>query len=282
MAQTQPPAVLIAYQIAVKEITNENNDKSKEDRIIMCKTFVTTKIIGSFFSCIYKERLRLHVVFNEETTMFNDEIAELINQSMVNAGVDNGAIWVRAANQSIITYLDGTFNLTSDSEQFFYHSTEYIMYQNQFNKTYDKNAFDVKPYEEKHIDKYLELLNDSMSFFIPPQDFADEKEKYLKEFSELRGKNAFEAFWKGGILVGLYWINGTEVDTMGVSSEYQRLGYGSMILTRAIENVFLQNPDAEYAVLYAVGWNAKAQNFYRKYGMKVNAEHKVPYVESVC
>ena len=120
-----------------------------------------------------------------------------------------------------------------------------------------------------------------MSFFIPPQDFVDEKDRYLHEFRQLQEKSAFEAFWKDEILIGLYWIVGTEVDTMGVSSECQRLGYGSMILTRAIENVFWQNPDAEYAVLYAVGWNSKAQNFYRKYGMKVNAEHKVPYVEDV-
>ena len=238
--------------------------------------------MGSFFSCIYKGRLRLHVVFNEETTLFNDEIARLINESMANAGANYGAIWVRAKNQSIITYLGEKFTLTSDTEQFFYFSTEYVMYRKQFSKTYDTSVLDVRAYEEKHIDKYLELLNDSMSFFIPPQDFVDEKERYLLEFKQHQEKNALEAFWKDGILVGLYWIVGTEVDTMGVSSEYQRLGYGSMILTRAIENIFLQNPDAEYAVLYAVGWNAKAQNFYKKYGMNVNAEHKVPYTQGVC
>ena len=281
MESTQPQAVLIAYKIAKKGKPSEENDNIKVDRIIICKTFATTKIVGSFFSCIYKGQLRLHVVFNEEVTIFNDEIARLINESMVNAGITCGVVWVRAANQSIITFLSEKFALTSDPEQFFYYSTEYVMYQNQFTKTYDRNAINIRPYEEKHIDKYLEMLNDSMSFFIPPQDFVDEKEKYLHEFRQFQEKSAFEAFWKDEILVGLYWIVGTEVDTMGVSSAYQRLGYGSMILTRAIENVFRQNPDAEYAVLYAVGWNAKAQNFYKKYGMKVNAEHKVPYAPGV-
>ena len=38
-----------------------------------------------------------------------------------------------------------------------------------------KALLDVKPYEEIHIDQYLELLNDAMSFFIPSQDFSYEK-----------------------------------------------------------------------------------------------------------
>jgi ribosomal protein S18 acetylase RimI-like enzyme len=116
-----------------------------------------------------------------------------------------------------------------------------------------------------------------MSFFIPPEDFISQKDTYLLEFAELKEKDAFEAFWKDNQLVGLYWICGTEVDTIGVSCEFQRHGYGSLILTRAIEKVFAQNPAAEHAVLYAVGWNAKAQGFYRKYGMEVNKRYEVPY-----
>jgi len=250
------------------------------DRILFCKTFFVNKlIVGSFFSCIYNGKLRIHSILNEETNAFNKEISELVEKSMEKSGISYGMVWVRNANKSLIAYLGNVFVITPDPEQFFYYSTEYIMYQSKFNKKFDSTVLAVKPYEEIHIDKYLHLLNDAMSFFIPPEDFVHQKSHYLKEFLNFKNKNTFEAFWKGDELVGLYWIVGTEVDTMAVSSSFQRSGYGSEILTRAIENVFLQNPETEYALLYAVGWNAKAQNFYKKYGMEINAQYKVPYVE---
>jgi len=64
---------------------------------------------------------------------------------------------------------------------------------------------------------------------------------------------------------------------MGVASDFGRSGYGSQILTRAIEKVFQQNPETEYAMLYAVGWNSKANNFYKKYGMEVKNSYNVPF-----
>ena len=217
------------------------------------------------------------MVFNEDIDSFNDEICNLIQQSMETAGIYHGMIWFRRITHSIISHIGDKYTLIADSEEFYYYSTEYIMRRDRFNKTFDNAALDVKPYEEIHIDKYLNLLNDSMSFFIPPYDFFSEKSRYLKEFMDFKSKNTFEAFWKDGKLVGLYWIVGTEIDTMGVSSEFQRFGYGSMILSRAIETVFQQQPNAEYSLLYCVGWNAKAQNFYKKYGMEVNKQHRVPY-----
>jgi ribosomal protein S18 acetylase RimI-like enzyme len=193
------------------------------------------------------------------------------------AGTSSGMVWVRTDKKTLTAYLGKHFGLTPDPEEFFYYSSEYVMPRSKFNQIFDGSLLTVKPYEESHIDSYLSVLADSMSFFMPPQDFFLEKPQYLKDFSELRDKSAFEAFWKNDELVGLYWLDGIEVDTMGVSSNFQRSGYGSAILTRAIEKVFQQNPEADHALLYCVGWNAKAQNFYKKYGMELSKIHKVPY-----
>ena len=271
------PAVLAAFHIVDEKTLNIADTDGVTDRILICKTFFVKKLVGSFFSCIYKGKLRIHTVFNEDIDLFNDEICKLIKQSMVTADINHGTIWFRRTTQSIISYIGGKFALTADTEEFYYHSTEYIMRRDEFNKTFDNTVLEVKPYEEMYIDEYLELLNNAMSFFTPPHDFVGEKARYLQEFMEYKNKNAFEAFWKDGRLIGLYWIEGIEVDTIGVSPDFQRYGYGSMILTRAIEIIFQQNPDAEYATLYCGGWNAKAQNFYKKYGMKINKQHKVPY-----
>jgi len=174
------------------------------DEILFCKTFSTSKIVGSFFSCIYKGKMRIHAILNEETDLFNEEIAECIKESMRKLNVEAGTIWLRTASSNLISYLEEEFVLAPDDEQFFYHSTEYIIPKDKFNKKFDHSCLDVKPYDETKIDQYLELLNDSMSFFFPPEDFIQGKADYLKEFQELKIKNAFEAFWKDDQLVGLY------------------------------------------------------------------------------
>lgn len=276
MESTNIPAVLIAFNITDEKMPDSPMDDVL-DRIIICKTFFTQKLVGSFFSCIYDGKLRIHLVFNEETDLFNDEILGLIKMSMEAAGMNHGSIWFRRSIQSIISHIGDQYRLTPLAEDFYYYSTEYIMRRDRLNKTFDNTDLEVKPFEEIHMDSYLELLNDAMSFFIPPQDFVSNKTQYLQEFMDYKDKNTFEAFWKDGQLVGLYWIVGTEIDTMGVSSNFQRHGYGTMILTRAIEKVFQQNPGTESVILYAVGWNAKAQNFYKKYGMEINNQYKVPY-----
>jgi len=271
--------VLSAFRIAnSKAVAGAYVDTT--NKIIFCKTFFENGLVaGSFFSCIYNGQLRIHAVLNTETIAFDIEIFELIEKSMETTRLYEGVIWVRTTSKNLISSLGTKFYLTPDSEEFFYYSSEYIMRRSMFNKKFDNNTLTAKPYDETHIDMYLEVLSDSMSFFIPPEDFFLAKSNYLQEFQDYKDKNAFEAFWKDDELVGLYWINGIEVDTMGVSSKFQRSGYGAAILTRAIEVVFQQNSDAEYAMLYCVGWNTKAQNFYKKYSMELKAIHKVPYNE---
>ena len=68
------------------DVTKAENCSSAIDRIQICKTFSFDKIIGSFFSCIYQGKLRIHLVFNEESDLFNDEIIELIHRSISDSG----------------------------------------------------------------------------------------------------------------------------------------------------------------------------------------------------
>ena len=55
---------------------------------------------------------------------------------------------------------------------------------------------------------------------------------------------------------------------LAVSVNYQGKGYGSDLLTRAIERTFATT-DLDFADLYVVDDNPKGQSFYRKYGMEV-------------
>lgn len=232
------------------------------------KVFYNTKMSGVFFSCIFYDSLRIHIVFEEDTDKFNGEIASFVESSMEKSNLASVMIWLRNENRKIIEYLKNKFH-TKPEGAYYYASAEYIMRRVNFNITNINNILEIRPYEEKYIDKYLLLLDESMTFVNPPPNFCNNKDHFLRHFAERRDKNSFEAFWIADELVGLYWRKNQEIDIMAVATNYQRKGYGSIILTRAIE-MALKNTDAEYIYLYAVDWNEKGQAFYKKYGMELN------------
>ncbi len=271
----------IGYSFNIKELhsTTEDTDSPK-DRIIQIQLFSNEELFGSYFSCIYRGKLRIHIVFNKDITDFNDEITKLVKETLKQTNLAEGKMWISNQNNKIVDHMKKEFYITLDSEPFLYESHQLIMPRHKFHyKFYDTNL-EVRPYEEEFIDKYLLLLYNAFSFKIPPYNYLLKKVDFINEFRELKEKGLFEAFWIKDELVGLYWISGTEIDTIAVSEKYQHLGYAQQILTRGIEMIF-QNPDVEYAWLLVVEWNSKAYNFYKKFGMEENEVYHVPYRDTI-
>ena len=220
--------------------------------------------------------LRIHAVFDDDTDEYNTDIASLINDTIEVSGSLPGKIWVGNHNLKLIDFLKSSYQVTADTEIFHYDSIEYRIDKKQFNNHCIRNLLSSRPYDEHYFDNYLMLLNDSMSFFIPPHDYMACKQKYMREFQEYKTKNTFEAFWKEDTLIGLYWLQGAEIDSIAVSPAFQRQGYGSVVLAHAIQRVFDTN-DTTHAKLYSVGWNSKAQFFYQSFGMEKYAQYRVQY-----
>ena len=239
------------------------------DKQINSNVFHNDNISGVYFSCVIFDGVRIHISFNMDTDMFNEDITALIYSTLQKSGFSSCLIWVWNKNRKIIDFLKDKFHIEPDCGIYYYASIEFIMRRKNFKKTSRNNPLDIRSYEERHLEKYLNLLDGSMSFASPPPNFMANKENYAKRFSEQCTDNSFEAFWKDGELVGLYWRKNAEIDIMAVSVNQQRKGYGSTILTRAIEMVFANTTD-DYAYLYAVDWNLKGQQFYNKYGMEQN------------
>ena len=266
----------IGYSFHIKEIhsTAENTCPPK-DRIIRIQLFSIPELFGSYFSCIYRGMLRIHIVFNKDNNEYNDEITKLIKETLEQTNISEGKMWISNQNNEIVAHLKKEFRITLDSEPFLYESHELIMPRHKFHYKFDDTTLEIKPYQEEYIDKYLLLLYNAMSFKIPPYNYLLKKVDFMNEFRDMEEKGLFEAFWIKDDLVGLYWISGTEIDHIAVSEQYQHLGYAKQILTRAIEVLF-QNPDVEYAWLLVVEWNSKAYNFYKKFGMEEKAVYHVP------
>ena len=249
-----------ARSIFLETVNTENQ--------IEIKIFGNDKMLGVFHSGIAYERFWISISFETDTKQFNDELARLIRDSMKKSGFTSAMIWLRNDNRKIIEFLKKEFHIPPEGNHY-YASIEFIMRRTCFAPKVEECVLEIRSFEEKHIDKYLDMMDKSFTFADPPPKFKENKEQNAKRFAELSKANSFEAFWKDNKLVGLYWRKNAEIDFLAVDVNHQRKGYGHIILTRAIEMIFANTTD-DYAYLYAVDWNSQGQSFYKKYGMEQN------------
>ena len=248
------------------------------DKQINAHIFYEKEAVGVYFSSAVFGGIRVNISFSHDVDTFNADLAELVEKTLRKSGSSSCSIYLRNSNRKIIEFLKKKFSVKPYDGSNYYASIEFIMRRENFDKKED-SSLDIRPYEEKHLDEYLRMLDDSMSSISNSIDFMGHKEENAKNFAKLAKNNSFEAFWKDGMLVGLYWRKGAEVDMMAVASNQQRKGYGAIMLTRAIKMVF-ENTDKDFAYLYAVDWNVRGQAFYRKYGMEENGHSYLLYLDN--
>ncbi|SCZ11818.1 GNAT family N-acetyltransferase [Alkaliphilus peptidifermentans] len=142
----------------------------------------------------------------------------------------------------------------------------FIVYRKDFDKKINEYTLIENLFEIGLIRDYCILLNNAFSFQVP-SDNLDDTIKYMHDLSRKRYFiDSFKSFWKENELVGFYWLNGNIVDKLVVKPDYQRLGYGTYLLTHAFKSIFLNN-DYEYASLLCMLQNKKGLAFFRKYGL---------------
>jgi len=249
------------------------------DKQINARIFHDRDLSGIYFSCTIFGGVRISIVFNHDTDAYNDDIAALIQTTLQKADSSSCLICVWNKNRKIIESLKEKFQIQPYSGEHYYASIEFIMRRRNFTISDKCKPLHILPYEKKNIDQYLCLLDGAMNFGSVPPNYMGNKNEYTKKFAKLAEVNSFEAFWQNTELVGLYWRKGAEIDMMAVADNHQRKGYGSVILTRAIETVF-ESTDNEFAYLYAVDWNTKGQSFYKKYGMEENGHSYLLYLKN--
>ena len=249
------------------------------DKQIDAHIFHENEVSGVYFSCTIFDGVRISIVFNDDADTYNADLAALVESTLQKAASSSCLICVWNKNRKIIEFLKEKFKIQPYSGTHYYASIEFIMKRVNFNIPSDNNPLDARPYEEKHIDKYVMLLDSAMNFGSEPPNYMENKEEYATKFEKLAEDNSFESFWKDGELVGLYWRKNAEIDMMAVANNHQRKGYGTIILTRAIKMAF-KNTTNDFAYLYTVDWNTKGQSFYRKYGMEENGHSYLLYLKN--
>ncbi|MCL2773216.1 MAG: GNAT family N-acetyltransferase [Oscillospiraceae bacterium] len=240
-----------------------NDEYRKINRCIVygfARFFEDGENCGIFASMMYYGIFRVFVAFEKDTDKYSKELAEFINLvKKENPGRSPCVHFI--ADQ---TKLIGSMRKTMDFDEGFYASNEFVMDKEHFKGFVNDMQLEIRPYELDKVGDYALLLDNSMTFVSPPTNFQGD----TAGLAEKIWGNAFSAFYKDGDLAGLYWLDNDSytIDIIAVSPEYQRHGYGGIILSHAIDNVFtVQKHDA--AKLYCVDWNKKGYAFYKKFGM---------------
>ena len=241
------------------------------DNQVVYKFFYENNMIDIFYSCFAYGTLRIHTSFdvNMKADKFNDDIASLIQISLDKSSNTSCMICIRNENKQMFEFIKENFKIPPNKGKYYYASIEFIMRRKNFIKEFNDSILVIRPYEKEYIDNYLNLLDNSMTFTSTQPNFMGRKEHYLQYFAERNENRSFESFWKDNKLIGLYWRKNAEIDFFAIEVNNQRKGYGTIMLTRAIEMVF-ENTSEDFVYLYAVDWNQKAQLFYRNYGMEEN------------
>ncbi|SHK00187.1 Acetyltransferase (GNAT) family protein [Hathewaya proteolytica DSM 3090] len=96
----------------------------------------------------------------------------------------------------------------------------------------------------------------------------DDKEiEWLKDISH---RGDFGALWRGNQLIGLYLLQGDELDHIAVLSKFKGLGYGTIILKYCMREMFI-NRNCRQIKLCTYKINYKAQKLYIKNGFRISA-----------
>ncbi|WP_040194174.1 GNAT family N-acetyltransferase [Clostridium culturomicium] len=143
---------------------------------------------------------------------------------------------------------------------------EFILYRKDFDKKLNEFILNEKIFYIGLINDYCSLLNNAFSFQVPSSNLDDTIE-YMHDISTKRYFiDSFKSFWNENELIGFYWLKENVVDKIVVNTNYQRLGYGSYLLTYAFKSIF-KNYDYEYASLMCMLQNKSWLAFYQKYGL---------------
>ncbi|MDR0272825.1 MAG: GNAT family N-acetyltransferase [Clostridiales bacterium] len=269
-----------SYNIPMPERIQSNieNESDEINRQLEAKMFYDKKMRGVFFSYTFNQTLRVYISVDEDTDIYNDEFSSLLHSSINQCNCKTGLLWVRKKTPKIIAFLEKGFNATISDELFFYESKKFVIDREHFKKKFKVGILEIKSYDDRYLDDCLRLWEEAMLFCMPPNFHLNNRAHHFEQFRFYRDYLTFETFWKDGELVGFYWNNGNEVDIMAVSPKFQRMGYGSIILTRAIEMIF-QKTNSDIAWLIASSFNEKACSFYTKNNMEVRGEYRIPRID---
>ena len=124
----------------------------------------------------------------------------------------------------------------------------------------------LEQYSDKYFLEYKRIYEDCFcemrtALELQPVNCCDSKEELLKK------QNDIYMYVKNGVIIGSIAIYDNEIDDLVIAKDFQRKGYGLLLLNFAIAHI--QKKYVSPIILRVADWNKGAINLYLKNGFEI-------------
>lgn len=129
-----------------------------------------------------------------------------------------------------------------------------------------KSSITLEQYTDKYFDEYKSIYEDCFcemrtALGLQPVNACDSREELIKK------QNDIFIYRENGRMICSVAIYENEIDDLIVAKDYQRKGYGKLLLDFAIS--YIEEKSITPIILHVADWNKNAVNLYLKNGFKI-------------
>jgi len=143
---------------------------------------------------------------------------------------------------------------------------DFLLYTMEYKGDFIDSDISLKQYTDCCFEEYKRIYEDCFfemrsALGLLPINACDSREELLKK------SNDIYIYIENGSMIGSVAIFGNEIDELIVAKEFQRKGYGQMLLNFAISHI--QKNSVSPISLCVTDWNKGAINMYLKNGFQI-------------
>lgn len=237
-------------------------------KALSCYLISDLDIKGAYFCYTSDATAYVYIAFEKETPASSFMISKLCRENLLSLNKCPIEVWIKHENRITVQRLKQDFQCDSAE----YGMTEFIMERHTFSNISIPPEITLKGFQPSYFQDYLSLLDAAMTYHDTSNFYSNRADEYKRAFLCGDRKGYFKAFWINTTLIGLYlrdWENGDELALLAINRNYQRKGYGSMLLHHAANTMFTTTKKKRM-YLYCVDHNFAAKSFYIKQNMKIS------------
>jgi ribosomal protein S18 acetylase RimI-like enzyme len=223
---------------------------------------------GTFCTCIFAGKLRIHIGFNTDMPEeLSEELLTLIENSRKRVNTFT-SIWYVPSNHKLDSFLFSMLPWQAKG-----HKTHELTVMREDFENIDcvlPKDIVIIPFEEKYLERTCTMLDLSLAHtFDNPTIglFVNNRDNLKREWTEKARSGECCLMIEDNQVLGAYILKGAEIDFLAIAIDKQGKGLGKQLLRHAIKHILSSSEDSPY--LYCIDRNPKALHFYMREGMKV-------------
>ena len=237
-------------------------------------------IFGTFSSCIYGGKLRIHIGFNTDMPdELSNELLSLIENARHKINTFT-SIWYLPKNEKLQRFLYNNLPWKANG-----HKTHELTAHREGFEDMDcvlPPGITIIPFEEKYIINTCSMLDKSLAHtFDDPNKgiFLNNRNNIMNEWVEKAKAGECCIMIENNNVVGAYVLKGAEIDFLAIAVDKQGNGLGKQLVRHAINHILSSSDELPY--LYCIDRNSNALRFYLRQAMKVTGHSGYVFLNKI-